>query len=381
MPTDWIIFLIILCCAILFAWRSGFRFANNRHLAKPQEKIDLPANYMRGLNFMLNEQPDKALDVFIQMVQVDSDTVETHFALGSLYRQRGEIDRAIRIHQNLIARPNLNVQDKQLALFNLAEDYLAAGLMDRAEALYRKVEKPGDIYLLSRKRLISLLEQQKEWQEAIDLLKASNLGGENSEQLSHYYCELAEESYRKNDLHTARQLMQKAYIKHTDFLRANLIEARILVAEGDKTKAVVALNKILDKDAKFASELLPDFYRLANDNNQPELFDDVLKQLVKEHPHSLGILVSALVRHNLFQSQAAKDLLQDYLISSKSFSDFNASIEGQNYSFETALQILRLAGLGKSAYQCSQCGYGSTYHQWNCPGCKNWGTAEATSLY
>jgi len=330
---------------------------------------------------MLNEQPDKALDVFLQMVQVDSDTVETHFALGNLYRRRGEVDRAIRIHQNLIARPNLNKGDKQNALFNLAEDYLKAGLMDRAESLYRQVEGPSDFHEMAQRRVVSLLEQQKDWQQAIELIKKRQLNQETKTQLAHYYCELAEHALLKNDFFNARQNVNSANAMQSDFIRAKILLARIAVNEGKQKEAIKLLNEILVIDASFASELLPDFYKLAQSQEKPEFFDKNLEQLIEEHPSSKDVLVSALVTHNLVETEGAKKLIQDYLHNGKSFAALNETLDQPQHSFATSLQLLRLAGHGKAAYQCMQCGYASSHHQWNCPGCKSWSTARATSLY
>ena len=179
-----IAYLVLVLAAVYYAWKAGRRHALREAERNASPAVNLNADYMRGLNFMLSEQPDKALDVFLQMVDVDSETVETHFALGNLYRKRGEIERAIRIHQNLIARPNLNKADKQNALFNLAEDYLKAGLLDRAEALYAQIEKPGDFYDLAQRRIISLDEQQKDWEKAIEVAKAQSKDKQDTQKLS-----------------------------------------------------------------------------------------------------------------------------------------------------------------------------------------------------
>jgi len=154
---------------LLLAGAAGFYIAHSYHSGKSKPKI--PGEYLKGLNYLLNEQPDKALEVFIDLADVDTETVETHLVLGNMFRRRGEVDRAIRIHQNLIARPALESIYKSTALLELAKDYLKAGLLDRAEALFNDVISIGlqtdEAYPL----LLSLYEQEKEWGKAIETTK------------------------------------------------------------------------------------------------------------------------------------------------------------------------------------------------------------------
>ena len=382
--------LTFLCVAVYYSWRAGRRHALRETRRTEQPKINLNADYMRGLNFMLTEQPDKALDVFLQMVQVDHETVETHFALGSLYRRRGEIDRAIRIHQNLIARPNLNKADKQNALFNLAEDYLSAGLLDRAEDLYAQIEKPGDFYDLSQKRILNLDEQQKDWQKAIVVAQKQSKDKQDKQRLAHYHCELAEVALRKQDLHSARKYLNGAQTYKKDFLRVQILATRLASLEGKSQEAFKSMFAVLDQEANLVSELLPVVYKLSQTENNPELFDKNLQKILKAHPEYLGVLVAALVRHDLVQTEGARNIILDYLREGKQFSSLHTLLAEELKSnssdmpierFNAVLDLLKMAGHGRAAYQCIQCGYASAHHQWQCPGCKSWDTARATAQF
>ena len=385
-----IIYLLLIVAAVYFAWKAGRRHALREAARNAAPTVNLNADYMRGLNFMLSEQPDKALDVFLQMVDVDSETVETHFALGNLYRKRGEIERAIRIHQNLIARPNLNKADKQNALFNLAEDYLKAGLLDRAEALYTQIEKPGDFYDLAQRRIISLDEQQKDWEKAIVVAKAQSKDKQDTQKLSHYHCELADMALRKNDLHAARGHLKEAQGYKKNFLRAQMLSTRLATQDGKTNEAVKQMFAVMAQEANLVSELLPDFYTLAEQQENPEQFDKYLLRILEKHPQHRGVLVAALVRHNLAVTKGSRQLIIDYLREGKQFAslhlllaeELNAtSDELSDERFSAILDLLKMAGHGKTAYQCTQCGYGSALHQWQCPGCKSWDTARATAQY
>ena len=385
-----IVYLVVVLAAVYYAWKAGRRHALREAERNASPTVNLNADYMRGLNFMLSEQPDKALDVFLQMVDVDSETVETHFALGNLYRKRGEIERAIRIHQNLIARPNLNKADKQNALFNLAEDYLKAGLLDRAEALYAQIEKPGDFYDLAQRRIISLDEQQKDWEKAIEVAKAQTKDKQDTQKLSHYHCELADLALRKNNLHVAREQLKEAQSYNKEFLRAQILSTRLATLDGKTSEAVKQMFAVMAQEANLVSELLPDFYTLAQQQENPEQFDEYLSNILVKHPQHQGVLVAALVRHDLAKTKGSRKLIIDYLREGKQFAslhllladELNASSEKLSEErFAAILDLLKMAGHGKTAYQCSQCGYGSALHQWQCPGCKTWDTAKATAQY
>src|SRR5690242_15286162 len=151
------------------------------------ESRQLPRSYFKGLNFLLNEQPDKAIEAFIEVVKVDPETVELHFALGSLFRRRGEYDRAIRMHQNLLERADLADEQRVVALAELGQDYLKAGILDRAEEVFRKLEKSPQA-ALARAHLLEIYEQEKDWTRAIEMNR--QVDSEPRAQ-AQYYCELA----------------------------------------------------------------------------------------------------------------------------------------------------------------------------------------------
>src|SRR5688572_31452990 len=156
------------------------------------ESRALPVSYFKGLNFLMNEQPDKAIEAFIEVVKVDPQTVELHFALGSLFRRRGEVERAIRMHQNLVERPDLHEDQKRMALFELAQDYLKAGLLDRAEELFLKLDGTPHAEP-ALKFLLEIYEQEKDWQKAIGAAGKleSVTGNSHQKEIANFYCELA----------------------------------------------------------------------------------------------------------------------------------------------------------------------------------------------
>src|SRR5579871_2241115 len=160
MSSTWIILVFMSLAA---AWYLGYQ---SRYKNSADRKVNLPRDYLVGLNFLLNEEPDKAVDVFIKMLEVDSDTVETHMAVGKLFRRRGEVDRAIRIHQNLIARPQLDRIYREQSLFELGQDYLSAGMLDRAERIFLEVVAIKEYAVAALRALLDIYQQEKAWENA-----------------------------------------------------------------------------------------------------------------------------------------------------------------------------------------------------------------------
>src|SRR5262245_17521253 len=161
---------LLLVAALFIAVAAGWllgRVRLRRPTVEARARHELSDEYFQGLRFLLNEEPDKALEVFLRMVDVDNETVETHFALGSLYRRRGEVDRAIRVHENIMARPALSDEHRLHAMFALAEDYFRAGLFDRAERLFQQLADGGGRHVQALRYLLRIYEQQRDWEQAI----------------------------------------------------------------------------------------------------------------------------------------------------------------------------------------------------------------------
>ena len=237
------IYWLLLLLAGVIGWFLAQIFYKNR--SKPK----IPGEYLKGLNYLLNEQPDKALEVFIDLVDVDTETVETHLVLGNMFRRRGEVDRAIRIHQNLIARPALEAIDKSTALLELAKDYLKAGLLDRAETLLNDVIEIGMQTDEAYPLLLGLYEQEKEWSLAIETTKKlEKVKGKKMNHITaHYYCELSEVAFENsgNDENEpkklAKQLAKKALSYDKNCARASVLLGNIAMHEENYKAAIKIL--------------------------------------------------------------------------------------------------------------------------------------------
>jgi len=212
------VFWLLLPVAALSGW---FIAHLGRKRGRGDPMMDLSSTYFRGLNYLLNEQPDKAIEVFLKLAEVDNDTVETHLALGNLFRRRGEVDRAIRIHQNLVARTTLSAEQRSYALLELGEDYMRAGLFDRAEDLFLEMVDMGVHMEPVLNHLVVIFEQEKDWDKAIDAARKLGpiSGRDMAPVVAQYYCELAEVARESGDESRARK-----FLNHFNLGRSKLIK-------------------------------------------------------------------------------------------------------------------------------------------------------------
>ena len=379
-----LIFLLALPLIFLLGWWMGRR---GRNRGNPDSGSDhLRADYYRGLNYLLEEQPDKAIEVFIRMVEVDTETVETHFALGSLFRRRGEVDRAIRIHQNLIARPNLKRRQRHQALYALGEDYMRAGLLDRAESLFLELTDVQAYMEPALDRLITIYEQQKDWQQAIVMARKLELaaGEVQQERIAQYYCELAEEQLVRRDVRQARRLLKRAGMFDRRNVRVSMLWAEIQRREGNPRAAIRSYRRALEEDVSLALEILPALSRLFHDTGHPAGFSHVLEELKRTSDDAVSqIALAAIVDPSITDPAAEKAIAQYLEIAPglKGFSELVAQLTRElPGDVKAGVQPLRhaLQRFLEEApkYRCNNCGFTARHLHWQCPSCKNWNTVR-----
>ena len=378
MTVIWVLITLVSLCA---AWYMGYR-------ASPVENaprtLDFHRDYLVGLNFLLNEETDKAVDVFIKMLEVDSDTVETHLAVGKLFRRRGEVDRAIRIHQNLIARPNLEKIYRDQSLFELGQDYLSAGMIDRVEKIYLELANEKSYSAQALKTLIDIYQQAKDWKRAIDTARQYQSVTHKSmhAEIAHYYCERAEIAYNKNAYRKASEYLDKAENEDRLCARASLLHAKVLMAEGDNKTALRYLKKIKDQNADYLAEsidLIATCYERLNCEDQLVIY---LKKLVFEYPRVPVVLILAERIRKWKGDKVAAGFVAEYVRRYPSLRGialfinlYISNAEGRAKEDLHILQNLMNKILAnKPEYQCSSCGFSGKALHWQCPGCKQWST-------
>jgi len=364
----------LIATAGVVGWMLGTR---TRSAARPKPGRRLPADYFTGLDYLINEQPDRAVEVFTKMVDVDTETVEIHFALGSLFRRRGEVDRAIRVHQNILDRPNLQPAQREQALLELAIDYLRAGLLDRSEQLFQKLTGSSTHRVAALRSLTRIYEQQRDWRQAISAHRQLEASGAETQAtaVAHCLCELAESAYAQGDVANARQLLREARREQRRFPRAALARAAIAQAAGDDALAVRLLSSVLEREPKLLLEVLPRLrassQRLGNHMALTAVFATRPRDIQRQRE-----LAQSLILTDVMEDPVALRLVRDYVASDGMLREFVAPLGGvEEIDDDTLRRIARLLGrvLARGPrYRCGECGFAGQTWFWQCPGCKSW---------
>lgn len=376
--------LLFLPVAAVSGWIAGYCHRKNNYSDEKNKSL-IPRDYFVGLNYLINEQPDKAVDVFIKMLEVNSDTVETHLALGNLFRRRGEVDRAIRVHQNLIARPQLEKTQRVQALSELAQDYLRAGVLDRAERLFLELIAMKQEMPAAYANLLHIYQQQKDWNQAIAIAKKLNGSGSSMHTaIAYYYCELAEIACNNNDLVKAEEFLCEALAKDKNCVRASKVEGRIAMEQHEYKKAIKAFRRVREQDPDFISEIVAPLAECYDKLNLEADFIQYVQDCLVEYPRiSLVLALSDYVKR-WHGDAAAIDFISDKIHLCLSLRGVGHLIELylNNADPNTKSKLVLLHEFitklleHKPIYRCIHCGFSGKQLHWMCPSCKRWGCVK-----
>jgi lipopolysaccharide assembly protein B len=350
------------------------------------EPRTLSEEYLKGLSFLLNEEPDKALEIFLRMVDVDNETVETHFALGSIYRRRGEVDRAIRIHENIMARPALSSEHRIGAMFALAEDYFSAGLFDRAERLFRQLADGDAKRVPALRYLLRIYEQQRDWEHAI-AVHDQLVGLASPEQptaIAHYHCELAEQAREGGDFTAAREHLHRARDVQRNFPRSALIRADIALDMNEPELAATLCQRFVELHPRLLALALPRVLRAVRDSNADDL-ERRFNAWIRPEPAARAELAYAAIVAGLEQEPFVRDCLPDLLREDASLGEIVRSVAGDPGQLSAQQRADLAMSLGRilrrtQRYRCVDCGFASASHFWQCPGCRGWDAFAPVAL-
>lgn len=377
----WVIWLLLFSMIVVLSAYAGYCY----RLQEENKKLpSFSPDYLAGINFIINDETDKAVDHFIKMLAVDSDTVETHLALGKLFRRRGEVDRAIRIHQNLIARPTLDSEYRDQSFFALGCDYLSAGMLDRAERIFLELLKEKKLMEPASHMLLDIYQQEKAWIKAIDIAKERGLllKEDQGNMIAHFYCELSEQALQRRDTATALHYLDQANAIDAFAVRPSILRASILMQQHQYKEALQYLIKIGDKDPRFLSDILPMIVTAHDMLHQHEELQAYLHTVAERYPSSGILTVTALVLQKAQGEAVASAFVKDFVRKHPTIAGVvlylqltTVSLQGQTRDDLFLLLTIMKKMLAKMAkYQCMSCGFsGNTLH-WLCPGCKQWGS-------
>ncbi|MCZ0750561.1 lipopolysaccharide assembly protein LapB [Aeromonas enteropelogenes] len=374
---------LLLPIAAGYGWYMGRRSVRQD---TQKQSNQFSRQYVAGLNYLLSDESDKAVDLFIQLLEVDSETIETHLSLGNLFRQRGEVDRAIKIHQNLVAR-QLTREQRQLALQELARDFLAAGLLDRAEAIWKELCEDSDFEETALAQLLIIHQQLREWDKAIEVaVRLQQFQGKKlAEPISHFYCEQAENALREGNQGEALAKFKRALGINPACARASLRLAELAMAEGEYERASKELLRVFEQDMDFASEAIPKLLQCYQQQGRSQALIPILEKAVEEHAGvSVTLTLAKLVEERDGLSQA-RELVLRQLRRHPSMKGFYQLVGFQLASAEEgpakeSLELLQqLVGEQikiKSTHKCRQCGFATHSLFWQCPSCRQWGSIK-----
>jgi lipopolysaccharide assembly protein B len=347
------------------------------------ESRSVPRSYFKGLNFLLNEQPDKAIEAFIEVVKVDPETVDLHFALGSLFRRRGETERAIRMHRNLLDRSDLAAEQRVQAMSELGHDYLKAGLLDRAEDVFAKLrDSPQRLDAL--KRLLEIFQQEKEWRKAIETARAleADTGQSWQREIAEFYCEMAAVEATHSRPDAALELLEEALKANRKCVRASILAGDLAAAAGQHREAIDHWKRVEGQNPTFlalvAHRLLKSYQAIGDRATGLTL----LRGYLSQYP-SLDLLDVA------FQStldgegpEAAYRLVRDELRRNPTLLGLDKLLEAEILSAPVErrhdLELVRSLVQGQTRrlarYRCETCGFRARQFHWQCPACMSWET-------
>jgi lipopolysaccharide biosynthesis regulator YciM len=343
------------------------------------ESRALPRSYFKGLNFLLNEQPDKAIEAFIEVVKVDPETIELHFALGSLFRRRGEYDRAIRMHQNLLDRADLAGEQKLQAQMELGQDYLKAGILDRAEEVFSKLEKTS-LAMVARRALLEIYEQEKDWPRAIEMTRQVET---DPRALAQYLCELAQSESSQSRPDAARRHLDAALEANRKCVRASLPWGDLEKSQNNLEKAVEHWKRVESQNPAYLALVAQRLVEAYRDAGRAEEGLTLLAGYLERYP-SLDLLDTVFQ-----QTLEAKGPEQAYEIVRDELKR-NPTLLGLDYLLEAQivaagspdkrrdLELVRNLVHGHTRrlarYRCESCNFKARQFHWQCPACGGWET-------
>ncbi|MFZ4835440.1 lipopolysaccharide assembly protein LapB [Rouxiella sp. Mn2063] len=375
---------LLLPVAAAYGWYMGRRSSQQD---KQQNANRLSREYVAGVNFLLSNQQDKAVDLFLDMLKEDSSAVEAHLTLGNLFRSRGEVDRAIRIHQSLMESASLTFEQRLLAVQQLGRDYMAAGFYDRAEDMFSQLLKEEDFQLFALEQLLVIYQATSDWQSAIDIAeKLVKLGKDNRrKEIAHFYCELALQAMSSDDMDKATGLLKKASSADKLCARVSIMQGRILLAQTEYAKAAEVLKKVLEQDKELVSEILPILQECYQHLEQPQQWADFIKRCVDENTGaSAELMLAEVIYHN-----EGRDVAQVYMNRQLQrhptmrvfyhLMDYHLADVEEGRAKESLVLLRDLVGeqiRTKPRYRCHKCGFTAHSLYWHCPSCRKWATIK-----
>lgn len=369
-------YLIVVPLLFIAGW--WFRGLDQRQ----REQEQRPGTYYKGINLLLNDQPDKAIDAFIEVVKLDPETIELHHALGNLFSRRGEFDRAVRIHNHLLNREDLPSHERSLALFELGNDYLKAGIYDRAEESFQRLLKEPEYRLDAMRSLLKIYCTEKEWNKAIEVANTlEKQAGENHQvEMGHFHCELAALEMRAKHFDQAKLELEKALQVDRKSVRALIMLGNLSMLNNDPNAALqywAQVEKVSPEHLTLVMVQIAQAYEAIGQHDQAM---NLINRALEDHSsvETLSIALDLIIKSE--GEKAAEKFLKEELERRPTLWAYEKLCELRLKANPDDSELELLTGLLKpyvsrpGRYRCSHCGFKAKGFQWLCPGCSSWGS-------
>jgi lipopolysaccharide assembly protein B len=374
--TFWMVFTGTLATG----WGATAAYAEHRR----RRRVRRRERYLDGVRYLLDDKPDRALEVFLGLAASDDETIDTHFALGSLYRRRGEVDLAIRVHQHIVSRAGLDPRHRDAALTELARDYFRAGLYDRAEKLFLELADSGREPAVALAHLVRIHELQHDWVQAAAMHERLRAVGvpDQPGAIAHYWCELAESAIAQRDLDAARAHLRTARGEQKESGRVAILRGDVARMQGDPGYAVQLYRRVVRLDFHLLPLVLPRLAEAARQAGDTDAFDESLRELLRNGVGNRSEIAYAAIVSGYYDNPVILECVRELLATDSDLRDLSGALLPPGVEADTA-QLLAVAGalrnvvLRHARYRCSVCGIDSSTFLWQCPGCKSWDTQRA----
>ncbi|MDG1642876.1 lipopolysaccharide assembly protein LapB [Klebsiella huaxiensis] len=375
---------LLLPVAAAYGWYMGRRSAQQ---SKQDDASRLSRDYVAGVNFLLSNQQDKAVDLFLDMLKEDTGTVEAHLTLGNLFRSRGEVDRAIRIHQSLMESASLTYDQRLLAVQQLGRDYMAAGLYDRAESMFKQLVDETDFRLGALQQLLQIYQATSDWQSAIEMAeRLVKLGKDKHRgEIANFWCELALQQMAGNDLDKAMTLLKKGATADRNSARVSIMMGRVWMEKGDYAKAVESLERVIEQDKELVGETLDMLQTCYQQLGKTDEWEAFLRRCTEENTGATADLMLAQILEQREGMESAQNYVTRQLERHPTMRVFHKLIdyhisEAEEGRAKESLGVLRqMVGeqvRSKPRYRCQKCGFTAHTLYWHCPSCRSWATIK-----
>ena len=375
---------LLLPVAAGYGWIMG---RNSARQSQRRQSSILAKHYYKGLNFLLSDEPDKAVDTLIKMIDLDSDTVETHIAMGKFFRHRGELDRAIRVHQNLVSKEEISPAQRESALYELGRDYILAGFLERAENAFLQLLNSKKHFLDAQIQLFNIYQTTKEWARAIELAERMIGAGGDSDELctrvAHFYCEQANVDWQNTQIDQALNNLHKASAADEKTVRPWLMLGEISIQEKQYEQALDYLSQVPVRDVTWLSEAVPLIEECAEALNNEEKLNQVLDEYWQQCATAYLAKVKLMAKDG--DGAKAAEVLLEQLRKHPTMKGFKTLMglyiglqdhEKSTNSLTLLKELVEEQIKQRPKYRCHSCGFSGSKIHWLCPSCKKWGVVK-----